>query len=89
MIRSLFLCIFRAQNRAAADDNIAIVKHYRLSRSDGPLGFVENHTGKAIFHGINGCRLLCHTGTGLGLDTQGFSQSVNGDPVPIICNEVV
>ena len=64
--------LFCSKNGAAAYDDVTVVEDYCLAGGDGPLGFVKNHPGKAVFHGIDGGVLLRHPGTSLGFDLQGL-----------------
>ena len=74
-------------NGAAADYHVAVVKYHRLAGSDGSLGGIEFHPGKAIFLGINRARLLELTVPGFDRNSYGLFQGFEGIPAPVVCPE--
>jgi hypothetical protein len=52
----LFHCAGKLDDPAAADNNVAVVKHCSLSRSDGSLWLVESDQDFIIIGLFNQCR---------------------------------
>ena len=75
----------RLGNGAAADHHVTVVEHHCLAGSDGSLGGIEFHPGKAVFLRINRARLLELTVPGFDRNFYGLFQGFKGIPAPVVC----